>query len=60
MRRNPFDLRCEIREKLIAVLQTEMPKALPRERTDISPPLALHDDFERAPARMAAEAHREH
>jgi small-conductance mechanosensitive channel len=31
-----FDLRCEVREKLIAFLQREHPDALPRERTDVS------------------------
>jgi small-conductance mechanosensitive channel len=31
-----FDLRCEVREKLIAFLQTEHPGALPRQRTDVS------------------------
>ncbi|MFN3659214.1 MAG: mechanosensitive ion channel family protein [Pseudolabrys sp.] len=31
-----FDLRCEIREKLVAFLQKEHPEALPRERADLS------------------------
>jgi small-conductance mechanosensitive channel len=31
-----FDLRCEVREKLIAFLQNEHPGALPRQRTDVS------------------------
>ncbi len=31
-----FDLRCEIREKLITFLQTEYPGALPRQRIEIS------------------------
>jgi small-conductance mechanosensitive channel len=39
-----WDLRCEIREKLIAYLQREMREALPRERADISPPLSVCDD----------------
>jgi small-conductance mechanosensitive channel len=30
-----WDLRCEVREKLIAFLQTEHPSALPRQRTDV-------------------------
>ncbi|MFD2237588.1 mechanosensitive ion channel family protein [Aureimonas populi] len=30
-----FDLRCEVREKLISFIQAEMPEALPRSRTDI-------------------------
>jgi small-conductance mechanosensitive channel len=38
-----WDLRCEIREKLIAFLQKDMREALPRERADISPPLAVDD-----------------
>ncbi len=36
-----WDLRCEVREKLIAFLQREMREALPRERADISPPLSV-------------------
>jgi small-conductance mechanosensitive channel len=39
-----WDLRCEIREKLIAFLQKDMREALPRERADISPPLAVYDE----------------
>src|SRR5689334_22410456 len=65
---NSWDLRCEIREKLVSFLQREMPKALPRERADISPPLVVQEEFEprkdRAMARATAdtmtEAHREH
>ena len=30
-----FDLRCEVREKLIAFLQAEYPHALPRDRLDL-------------------------
>ena len=30
-----WDLRCEVREKLIAFLQEEYPQALPRERAEI-------------------------
>lgn len=30
-----FDLRCEVREKMIAFLQSELPQALPRERFDL-------------------------
>lgn len=41
-----WDLRCEIREKLVAFLREKMPEALPRERTDVSPPLAM---FEHVP-----------
>jgi hypothetical protein len=30
-----WDLRCEVREKLIAFLQADYPHALPRRRTDL-------------------------
>jgi small-conductance mechanosensitive channel len=33
-----FDLRCEVREKLIDFLQREHPSALPRERNDVALP----------------------
>ncbi len=33
-----WDLRCEIREKLIAFLKAEMPQALPRDRADLALP----------------------
>jgi small-conductance mechanosensitive channel len=35
-----FDLRCEIREKIIAWLQAEHPGALPRDRVELTPALA--------------------
>ena len=35
-----WDLRCEIREKLLAFLRTEMPEALPRTRADVALPQA--------------------
>ena len=38
-----WDLRCEVREKLISFLQDDMPEALPRQRAELSPPLAVHD-----------------
>src|SRR6202000_1575103 len=38
-----WDLRCEIREKLLAFLRTEMPEALPRERAVLSPPFAVRE-----------------
>jgi small-conductance mechanosensitive channel len=47
-----WDLRCEIREKLLAFLRQEMPEAMPRHRADVSPPLAVHEDFA-APRAMA-------
>jgi hypothetical protein len=34
-----FDLRCEIREKIIAWLQAEHPGALPRDRVELTPAL---------------------
>jgi hypothetical protein len=33
-----WDLRCEIREKLLAFMRAEMPEALPRDRTDVALP----------------------
>jgi small-conductance mechanosensitive channel len=39
-----WDLRCEIRERLVAFLQQDMREALPRERADISPPLSVYDE----------------
>jgi small-conductance mechanosensitive channel len=49
-----WDLRCEIREKLIGFLQRETPEALPRNRADISQPLSIQPEpgslrFARAP-----------
>ena len=35
-----WDLRCEIREKLLAFIREEMPEAFPRERAMLSPWLA--------------------
>ena len=48
-----WDLRCEIREKLVAFLRNDMPEALPRERADISPPLAVYDEPPRPAGRPA-------
>jgi small-conductance mechanosensitive channel len=42
-----WDLRCEVREMLLAFMRREMPEALPRQRADLSPPLAVYEDFER-------------
>ncbi|MGJ4946365.1 mechanosensitive ion channel family protein [Bradyrhizobium sp. HKCCYLS1011] len=50
-----WDLRCEVREKLIAFLQKEMRDALPRDRADISPPLAVYED--QAPTRYTGASH---
>jgi small-conductance mechanosensitive channel len=56
-----WDLRCEIREKILAFIREEMTEAFPRERTLISPPLAdLDGTFEHrdAPPRpVPARAH---
>ncbi|MGY3447089.1 MULTISPECIES: mechanosensitive ion channel family protein [unclassified Bradyrhizobium] len=51
-----WDLRCEIREKLLAYIRDEMPEALPRDRAILAPAV---DDFGRAflrgaPARQRA------
>ncbi|MHC2620148.1 small-conductance mechanosensitive channel [Bradyrhizobium huanghuaihaiense] len=56
-----WDLRCEMREKLIAFIRDEMPEALPRERA-ILIPQGGGDDIEllqrpAAPERMRASAH---
>lgn len=53
-----WDLRCEIREKLLAFMRKEMPEALPRQRADVSPPLAVYEDF--IEPRATARAGREH
>jgi small-conductance mechanosensitive channel len=37
-----WDLRCEMREKLVAFLQAEMPEALPRDRADVALPSVDH------------------
>jgi small-conductance mechanosensitive channel len=42
-----FDLRCEIREKLIGFLQKEYPSALPRQRLEINSPAAPRTEPER-------------
>jgi small-conductance mechanosensitive channel len=50
-----WDLRCEIREKLLAFMRREMPEALPRQRADISPPFALSENFARPHAMARAD-----
>jgi len=46
-----WDLRCEIREKLLAFIREEMPDSFPRERAMVSPPLAdFGGSFERGDA----------
>jgi len=56
-----WDLRCEIREKLLAFIREEMPEAFPRDRTTISPSIAdLEGPFEPRDASSrprAAKAH---
>ncbi|WP_083519057.1 mechanosensitive ion channel family protein [Bradyrhizobium jicamae] len=56
-----WDLRCEIREKLLAFIREEMPEAFPRERAMVSPPIAdLGGAFEHGDARsrpMPVRAH---
>lgn len=51
-----FDLRCEVREKLIAFIQEAMPQALPRNRGD----LRLHGDKAWTSRSTPAAAAREH
>jgi small-conductance mechanosensitive channel len=38
-----WDLRCEVREKLVAFLQAEQPDALPRDRADVHLPPRFHE-----------------
>ena len=54
-----WDLRCEIREKLVAFMREQMREALPRERATLSPSLADLGDFsERGTSlRSRARAH---
>jgi small-conductance mechanosensitive channel len=44
-----WDLRCEIREKLVAFIRDEMPEALPRERAILIPSGNDHTDFLQRP-----------
>ncbi len=61
---NAWDLRCEVREKLIAFLQAEYPHALPRQRAELvgGVPVELPDSFgaphppEPAPTRLREQA----
>lgn len=55
-----WDLRCEMREKLIAFIRDEMPEALPRERAILIPSADDDADFLRRSApreKMRASAH---
>lgn len=55
-----WDLRCEMREKLIAFIRDEMPEALPRERAILIPQGGGDDEFVRRAAsleKMRATAH---
>jgi small-conductance mechanosensitive channel len=51
-----FDLRCEVREKLIAFLQKEHPGALPRQRADVSLAGQAATASEKAPKRRKRAA----
>ena len=56
-----WDLRCEIREKLLTFIREEMPEAFPRERAMISPRLAdFGDTFEHCDERSSPVAARAH
>jgi len=50
-----WDLRCEIREKLVTFLQKDMREALPRERVDVSPPLAVYDEVPLRPVEARSD-----
>ena len=55
-----WDLRCEIREKLVAYIRDEMPDALPRERAILLPSTDADAEFVRrvaAPENVPANAH---
>ncbi|MCK1420420.1 MULTISPECIES: mechanosensitive ion channel family protein [unclassified Bradyrhizobium] len=55
-----WDLRCEVREKLVAFIRDEMPEALPRERAILIPSGDDDADLPRRPAppeKMRARAH---
>jgi small-conductance mechanosensitive channel len=55
-----WDLRCEIREKLVAYIRDEMPDALPRERAILLPSTDADAEFVRrvvAPENVPASAH---
>jgi small-conductance mechanosensitive channel len=51
-----FDLRCEVREKLLAFLQKEHPGALPRQRADVSLTEQAAAASEKAPKRRKRTA----
>jgi small-conductance mechanosensitive channel len=52
-----FDLRCEVREKLIAFLRGEHPESLPRSRNEtVEPQVADRRELESEPPRRAAGA----
>lgn len=55
-----WDLRCEMREKLIAFIRDEMPEALPRDRAILIPSGGDNADFQRRvrpPEKMRASTH---
>jgi small-conductance mechanosensitive channel len=45
-----WDLRCEVREKLLSFIREEMPEAMPRERTFVAPTGTDFRDAGRQPA----------
>src|SRR5262245_47824070 len=53
-----FDLRCEMREKLIAFLRAEHPESLPRARNEaVAPQVGNRGELESAEPRRPASAH---
>ncbi|MBI1407948.1 MAG: mechanosensitive ion channel [Caulobacter sp.] len=51
-----FDLRCEVREKMVAFLRDELPEAMPRERLNLAPGDPT-SDAEGSPSRRRGENH---
>jgi hypothetical protein len=51
-----FDLRCEVREKLIAFLQREHPEALPRDRNEVVLTKTADEAPAKAPRRRKSAA----
>ena len=55
--RPAFDLRCDVREQLIAFLRDQHPESLPRSRNEtVEPPVADRRALESEPSRRAAGA----
>jgi len=51
-----WDLRCEVREKLITLLQEEFPHALPRERAEVEMTRLVPDDAPRERRKAGVQA----